>query len=75
MQRTNEAKIRKAMSDPQLEAETARCLLEKSEIQAGLFTIWELDLLDESMEAEIEEALRRLNEMGHFKSQLVNAIF
>lgn len=62
--------------------ETAKRLLAKSEPQAGLFELWELGLLHESMEAviwdntrfhslfkpdEIGEAHRRLEELGYFK--------
>lgn len=62
--------------------ETAKRLLSKSESQTGLFELWNLGLLHESMEAvicdhpryhtlftqaEIEEAKRRLEELGYFK--------
>jgi len=61
--------------------ETAKRLLAKSEPQAGLFNLWELGLLKDSMEAlvlqdrfkplfsegEIAEARRRLDELGYFK--------
>jgi hypothetical protein len=62
--------------------ETAKRLLAKSEPQTGLFELWELGLLHESMEAviwdnprfhlfftaeEIGEAHRRLDELGYFK--------
>jgi hypothetical protein len=62
--------------------ETAKRLLVKSEPQTGLFELWRLELLYESMEAviwdnpkfhrlftaiEIEEAHRRLDELGYFK--------
>ncbi len=60
--------------------ETAKRLLAKSEPQAGLFELWRLDLLHESMEAvalqdkfkalftdaELAEAHRRLEELGYF---------
>lgn len=59
---------------------TAKKLLAKREVQVGLMTLWELDLLDSSMEAyvikeryqalftseEIAEARRRLEELGYF---------
>jgi len=59
---------------------TARRLLAKSEPQEGLFTLWELGLLDISLEAvalqerfrplfteaEINEAHRRLDELKYF---------
>jgi len=62
--------------------ETARRLLAKSEPQAGLFKLWNLGILHESMEAvicdnlkyqalftpeEIREARRRLEELNYFK--------
>ena len=62
--------------------ETAKRLLAKREPQTGLFELWRLDLLHESMEAvvddnpcfhilftqdEIHEAHRRLDELGYFK--------
>jgi hypothetical protein len=61
--------------------ETAKRLLSKSEPQAGLFELWQLDLLHESMEAvvlqdkfknlfaddELAEAHRRLEELGYFQ--------
>lgn len=61
--------------------ETAKRLLANSEAQAGLFKLWELGLLHESMEAvvlqdkfrslftevELAEAHRRLKELGYFK--------
>ena len=60
--------------------ETARRLLAKSEPQNGLFELWRLNLLHESMEAivlqeqyqtlfteaELAEAHRRLDELGFF---------
>lgn len=60
--------------------ETAKRLLKKSDAQQGLFTLWELGLLKESVEAavisdkfqplftkeEISEARRRLEELGYF---------
>lgn len=62
---------------------TARTLLAKTEIQEGLMKLWELKLLDQSMEAlviqehfqplftkeEIAEAHRRLEELGYFKGK------
>jgi hypothetical protein len=59
----------------------AKALLAKNEIQEGLMKLWELKLLDQSMEAfviqeqfqplftqdEIAEARRRLEELGGFK--------
>jgi ethanolamine utilization protein EutA (predicted chaperonin) len=61
--------------------ETAKRLLQKSDAQQGLFTLWELGLLKESVEAavinekfqslftkeEIEEARRRLEALGYFE--------
>lgn len=62
--------------------ETAKRLLSKSEPQTGLFELWNLGILHESMEAvicdnpkyhqlftpeEIEEAHRRLEDLGYFK--------
>lgn len=60
--------------------ETAKRLLAISEPQIGLYKLWELNLLDKSMEAvvlqerfrslfteaEINEAHRRLDELGYF---------
>jgi hypothetical protein len=60
--------------------ETAKRLLAVSEPQAGLYKLWELHLLHESMEAvvmqdrfhslftapELAEARRRLDELGFF---------
>jgi hypothetical protein len=60
--------------------ETAKRLLAKSDPQTGLFELWRLDLLHESMEAivlqekfkdlftpdEIAEAHRRLEELRFF---------
>lgn len=61
--------------------ETAKRLLAKSETQEGLFELWRLDLLHESMEAvicdnprfhelftqkELNEAHRRLEELRYF---------
>ncbi len=59
--------------------ETAKRLLQKSGAQQGLFTLWQLGLLNESVEAavidkrfqslfskeEIAEASRRLEELGY----------
>lgn len=62
--------------------ETAKRLLAKSEPQTGLFELWELELLHESMEAviwdnprfhplftsdEIGEAHKRLEALGYFE--------
>jgi hypothetical protein len=62
--------------------ETARRLLSKSEPQTGLFELWNLGILNESMEAvicdnpkyhrlftpdEVAEAHRRLEELNYFK--------
>jgi hypothetical protein len=62
--------------------ETAKRLLAKTEPQTGLFELWKLDLLHESMEAviwdnlkyhrlftpaELDEAHRRLEELNYFK--------
>jgi hypothetical protein len=61
--------------------ETAKRLLAKAEPQEGLFELWRLGLLHESMEAvvvqekyqalftkdEVAEAHRRLEELGYFK--------
>ncbi|MFZ5821222.1 MAG: hypothetical protein ACOYYJ_15105 [Chloroflexota bacterium] len=61
--------------------ETAKRLLANKEAQTGLYKLWELDLLRESMEAvvlrkkfeslfteeELAEAHRRLKELGYFK--------
>ncbi len=64
--------------------ETARRLLAKQEIQSGLIKLYELDLLDSSMEAyvikerfqslftgdERAEAKRRLEELGYFRKSV-----
>jgi hypothetical protein len=61
--------------------ETAKRLLSKTDVQSGLYKLWELELLQESMEAlvvdrrfqelftesEVAEAHRRLDELGYFK--------
>jgi hypothetical protein len=62
--------------------ETAKRLLAKSEPQDGLFKLWNLGILNESMEAvlcdnpryhlfftaeELGEARRRLEELGYFE--------
>ena len=61
--------------------ETAKRLLAKSEPQTGLFELWNIGLLHETMEAvvsqdkfkvlftedQLTEALRRLEELGYFK--------
>lgn len=71
----------KRMLDDYQGVETARRLLAKQEIQAGLMKLWELKLLSQSMEAlvieerfkplfsdaEIAEARRRLEELDYFK--------
>lgn len=63
--------------------ETAKRLLAKSEPQTGLFELWKLNLLHESMEAvvlqekyselftteELAEAYRRLEELGYFRNK------
>jgi hypothetical protein len=63
--------------------ETAKRLLAKREIQTGLMKLYELDLLDSSMEAyvvkeryqslfteeEVAEARRRLEELGYFQEK------
>ncbi len=64
--------------------ETTKRLLAKSEPQTGLFELWKLILLHESIEAviwdntrfrqfftpsEIEEARRRLEELWYFKEE------
>ncbi len=62
--------------------ETAKRLLADHDIQTGLMRLWELHALDKSMEAlvvqehfrslfckdQIEEARRRLEELGYFNS-------
>lgn len=71
----------KRMLDDYEGVETAKRLLAKQEIQAGLMKLWEMELLSQSMEAlviqerfkplfteaEIAEANRRLEELGYFK--------
>lgn len=71
----------KRMLDEYRGLETAKRLLAKQEIQDGLMRLWEMKLLDQSMEAlviqerfkplftptEIAEAQRRLEELGYFK--------
>jgi hypothetical protein len=61
---------------------TAKRLLAKPEPQTGLFELWQLNLLHESMEAvvlrdkfkelftpdELAEAYRRLEELGYFRT-------
>lgn len=62
--------------------ETAKHLLAKTELQTGLFELWNLGILHESMEAvicdnlrfhslfevaEVAKAHRRLEELGYFK--------
>jgi hypothetical protein len=65
--------------------ETARRLLAKKGAQEGLFTLWELHLLDSSMEAyvikdqfqplfteeERREARQRLDDLGCFKQKRI----
>jgi hypothetical protein len=71
----------KRMLDEYGGVQTAKRLLAKQEIQDGLMKLWEIKLLDQSMEAlviqekynplftpeEISEARRRLEELGYFK--------
>ena len=71
----------KRMLDEHKGVETARRLLARQEIQAGLMKLWELKLLDHSVEAlviqerfrplftedEVQEARRRLEELGYFR--------
>ena len=71
----------KRMLDDYQGVETAKRLLAKQEIQAGLRKLWELKLLSQSMEAlviqerfkplftdaEIAEARRSLEELHYFK--------
>ncbi len=71
----------KQMLDEHGGVQTAKRLLAKAEAQQGLTRLWELNLLDHSMEAlviqerfqplftdeEITEARRRLEELGYFK--------
>jgi hypothetical protein len=71
----------KRMLDTYQGVETAKRLLAKQEIQDGLMKLWEMKLLDQSMEAlviqerfkplftdaEIAEARRRLEELSYFK--------
>ena len=63
--------------------ETAKRLLAKSEPQTGLFELWNLGLLNESLESvvlqdkfkelftidELTEAHRRLEELGYFEQR------
>ena len=63
--------------------EAARRLLITEEVQTGLMRLWELNALDKSMEAlavqerfqslftqsEIDEAYRRLDELGYFQKK------
>jgi hypothetical protein len=63
--------------------ETAKRLLAEREIQTGLMKLYELDLLDSSMEAyvikerykslfteeEVAEARRRLEDLGYFQEK------
>ena len=69
----------KQMLDKYGGVETAKRLLAKAEIQPGLMRLWELKLLDKSVEAtvlqgrfqslftpaELGEARRRLDELGY----------
>ncbi len=71
----------KGMLDQHGGVVTAKRLLAKREIQDGLMRLWEMGLLESSMEAlvvqerfqplfsgaEIAEARRRLEELGYFK--------
>lgn len=71
----------KQMLDEHGGVQTAKRLLAKAETQQGLTRLWELNLLDHSMEAlviqerfqplftdeEVAEARRRLEELGYFK--------
>ncbi|RLD02900.1 MAG: hypothetical protein DRI65_13970 [Chloroflexota bacterium] len=71
----------KGMLDQYGGLETAKRLLAKSQPQTGLFRLWELKMLDSSMEAlviqerfselftedEIQEAKNRLEELNYFK--------
>jgi len=71
----------KRMIDKHGGVETAKRLLTKQEIPAGLMRLYEMGLLADSMEAlviqerfkslftsaEIDEAHRRLKELGYFK--------
>ena len=71
----------KRMLDDYGGVQAAKRLLAKIEVQQGLMTLWELGHLDTSVEAhvidekyrplfsetEIEEARRRLDELGYFK--------
>ena len=71
----------KRMVDSYGGVEAAKRLLAARDIQAGLRRLWQLKLLDHSMEAlviqerfqplftdeEISEARRRLEELGYFK--------
>lgn len=64
--------------------ETAKRLLAKRDTQAGLYKLWELDLLGDSMEAvvlqeryrplfteeEIAEAQRRLEKLDYFRTKI-----
>jgi len=71
----------KRMLDEYGGRQTAKRLLAKQEMQEGLMKLWDMKLLDQSMEAlvvqerfnplftnaEIAEARRRLEELGYFK--------
>lgn len=71
----------KRMLDEHGGLETAKRLLAKSDAQTGLMRLWELGLLHASMEAvviderfrplfseaEVQEARRRLEELGFFR--------
>jgi len=70
----------KRMIDENGGVKAAKTLLAKREIQSGLMRLWELNLLDHSMEAavlqerfsllfteaEVQEARRRLEQLGFF---------
>jgi len=71
----------KRMLDEYQGVETAKRLLAKKEIQEGLMKLWEMKMLNQSMEAlviqerfkslftdaEVVEARRRLEELVYFK--------
>ena len=76
----------KQMLDEHGGVETAKRLLAKAEIQQGLMRLWEMKLLDHSMEAlviqerfrplftdaEVQEARRRLEALGYFSKTVTN---
>lgn len=70
----------KCMVDEHGGVEAAHCLLAGPETQSGLYRLWELDLLDSSVEAlviqerfrplfseEIARAFQRLEELDYFR--------